>query len=99
MPLKALFLVLYAPIICFSFRYRNNELQGPGYIAVDKDGFIYIIGRRSKNIHLLKPDGRQVKVFKVEDGSDASSIAYRHSDGLFVIGSMNSDKIRTYKLH
>ena len=80
------------------YRYRHADLQGPGYVTVDKEGIIYVISRLSRNIHLVKPDGRQLKILRLEGGPEATSISYRQTDEIFVVGSNNSNVIKTYKL-
>ena len=39
------------------FEYTHDDLKGTGGITVDKDGYIYVCGYYSKNIHQLNPDG------------------------------------------
>ncbi|XP_045191996.2 uncharacterized protein LOC123548625 [Mercenaria mercenaria] len=80
------------------FRYHSKELEAPGYITVDKEGAVFVCGRDSKNVHMINSHGRKIKVFLADDGAEGSAICYRASDGLFVLCSNNSDRVRTYKL-
>ncbi|XP_060556903.1 uncharacterized protein LOC132717449 [Ruditapes philippinarum] len=80
------------------FRYHSKDLEAPGYITVDKEGALFVCGRDSKNIHMVNSHGRKIKIFSADDEMEGSAICYRASDGLFVLCSHNSDRIRTYKL-
>ena len=79
-------------------RYRSKDLEGPGNICVDKEGAIYVCGRDSNNIHVMKTDGRKLRLIVLDENINISAITYRAADGMFVVCSAKSDRIRSYKL-
>jgi hypothetical protein len=47
------------------FRYTHPNLQYPYSLDVDFEGYIYVAGRDSNNIHILSPSGTLLRILEV----------------------------------
>jgi sugar lactone lactonase YvrE len=45
-----------------SLWYEDRYLTDPVGVAVDQEGYVYIWGVNSKNVHQVSPDGEKIKV-------------------------------------
>lgn len=50
--------------VIFTFKHENRE--GPYGLAIDNNGFIFVNGRDSGNIHILSEDGHLRKIFDID---------------------------------
>ncbi|XP_061174013.1 E3 ubiquitin-protein ligase Midline-1-like [Saccostrea echinata] len=46
------------------FTYYHEELKSPYGLTVDRHGIIYVNGHKSNNIHILSPDGENLRILK-----------------------------------
>ncbi|KAL3860417.1 hypothetical protein ACJMK2_010541 [Sinanodonta woodiana] len=47
------------------FKYEHQSLDGASGVAVDRDDNMYVVGRVSRNIHQVSPNGNQLQLFSV----------------------------------
>ena len=43
-------------------QYVDRNLRGPTGLAIDFDGFVYLAGRKSHNVHMISGDCKQVQI-------------------------------------
>ena len=48
------------------FTFNSPELTGPDGIMTDREGNVYVVGRKSNNIHRLSSDGTRSEIVLAE---------------------------------
>ncbi|KAK3577192.1 hypothetical protein CHS0354_037532 [Potamilus streckersoni] len=57
------------------FKYEHHALDGASGIAVDREDNLYVVGRVSRNIHQVSPDGSHLQVFSTGIPTAVNSIS------------------------
>lgn len=73
------------------FTYKHKDLKGPYGLAIDNNGFIFVNGKGSKNIHILSDDGHLLKIFDID--SPQCIKLKKNSQRFFVANSKGIVKI------
>ncbi|XP_048781057.2 tripartite motif-containing protein 45-like [Ostrea edulis] len=77
------------------FRYTHPDLKYPRSLDVDYEGYIYVAGRDSDNVHILSPSGQLLRIFKV---SKPNCIKFKTGSRICLIGSYNSSCTKIYEI-
>ncbi|KAL3864941.1 hypothetical protein ACJMK2_006584 [Sinanodonta woodiana] len=81
------------------FVYNPNNLKGSLGITLGMDDNVYVVGRDSKNIHQLSPDGAVIHILTDGLPHDAISITYNRSKKqLLLTNGPNQKEIHAIKL-
>lgn len=87
---------------CLLFRYSHKELVHPAGVATDGQGYIYICGKESRNVHQVSKTGEFVKILMDAEDLEAPRAICFQLDGESMIvtdvGSSNCDEFITAKL-
>jgi hypothetical protein len=77
------------------FHYTHPDLQYPYSLDVDFEGYIYVAGRNSNNIHILSPSG---KLLNILEFSKPNYIKFKEDSRICLIGSDKSSCTKICKI-
>lgn len=73
------------------FKYKHPELKYPYGLDMDLEGYIFVAGRDSNNIHILSPTGELIKIIPA---LKPKCITFRKDCRVCLIGSEKACKTR-----
>ncbi|XP_045188673.1 uncharacterized protein LOC123546465 [Mercenaria mercenaria] len=87
---------------CLMFRYKHRDLIYPSGVAVDNQGYLYICGKESQNVHQVSKRGQVIRILMDANELEAPRAICVQPDGETLIvtdvGSSNCDEFITAKL-
>lgn len=87
---------------CLLFRYQNKRLRYPAGLATDNQGYIYVCGKDSHNVHQISKTGEFVRILMDESEVDAPRAICFEPEGESLIvtdvSNTNCDEFITAKL-
>ncbi|KAL3864944.1 hypothetical protein ACJMK2_006587 [Sinanodonta woodiana] len=82
------------------FVYSSDNLKGSYGITLDMDDNVYVVGKQSKNIHKLSPDGAVLQIFTAKLPDYPAAVTYNRAKNQLLLTNRSSDnkKIHVIKL-
>ncbi|KAK3599431.1 hypothetical protein CHS0354_036449 [Potamilus streckersoni] len=82
------------------FVYSPDNLKGSYGITLDMDDNVYVVGKQSKNIHQLSPDGAILQILTAELPQYPAAVTYKRTKNQLLLTNRSSDnkKIHVIKL-
>ncbi|XP_063400150.1 uncharacterized protein LOC134684773 [Mytilus trossulus] len=68
--------------------FQNSVLQTPGGITVDRNGDIYVVGRKSNNVILISSDGKHHRLLSANEGlSELLAIHFSKERNMLIVAN------------
>lgn len=82
------------------FIYKDDQLVSPFQLATDREGAVYVCGRRSNNIHMLSADLKKVKILLREKHGMVNpvSVGLCAVQNKLYVGMYNTSSIEVFKI-
>ena len=78
------------------FKYSSENIRTQQKIATDQNGIVYIVGKKSNNVHRITPDGRFIDQILDNDLKQPQAICFNKNNTICYISSNNDKSLFLY---
>ncbi|KAL3888486.1 hypothetical protein ACJMK2_000853 [Sinanodonta woodiana] len=79
------------------FTFKDQDLDRPQKVAIDRDENVYVVGSYSHNIFQLSPDGILIQIITNDIPNDPTAMCFNDEGDIFLLTCFDSKDVHEFK--